>query len=159
MSGRRVNVAETQSFLDACSDCPVTNQSFCRIGSRLTMNVTRNQRLLSRGDRTMVSEFSKQSNARRHLYPTQSCSQPYVCFTCRLCKVTKETGPSFVFPLQTLIRQSSALCTTRPGEQAVDSKATGTAQHNRYKLDHAPNETIRQQHICYVARLDTLGYT
>ena len=74
MSGRRVNVAETQSFLDACSDCPVTNQSFCRIGSRLTMNVTRNQRLLSRGDRTMVSEFSKQSNARRHLYPTQSCS-------------------------------------------------------------------------------------
>jgi len=56
-----------------------------------------------------------------------------------------------------LIRQSSALRNTHPGVQAVDLKANGTGQHNRYKLYHAPNETIRQ-HICYVARLNTLGY-
>jgi len=38
------------------------------------MNVTRNQRLLSRGDRTMVSEFSKQSSTMRQLYSTTFCS-------------------------------------------------------------------------------------
>jgi hypothetical protein len=74
VSGWRVNVADRQPFLDAFSHCPVSNQSFCRIASRLTMTVTRNQRLLSPGDRTMVSEFSKQSNTRRHLYPTPFCS-------------------------------------------------------------------------------------
>jgi hypothetical protein len=73
-SGWRFNVSKRQPFLDACSHSPVSNQVFCRIGSRLTMTVTRNQRLLSRGDRTMVSEFLKQSNTRRHLYPTPFCS-------------------------------------------------------------------------------------
>jgi len=73
-SGWRVNVAERQPFLEACSHSAVSNQSFYRVGPRLTMTVTRNQRLLSRGDRTMVSEFLKQSNTRRHLYPTPFCS-------------------------------------------------------------------------------------
>jgi hypothetical protein len=158
VSGWRVNVAEMQPFLDACTHFPVSNQSFCRIGSRLTMTVTRNQMLLSRGDRTMVSEFSKRSKTRRHLYPTPFCSSLRYVLHADFAKSQKETDPSFVFPLQTLVRQFSALCTTHPGALAVDSKANGTAQHNRCKLDHAPNETTTQ-HICYVARLDTSGYT
>ena len=158
MSGWRVDVAETQSFLDACTHCPVSNHIFCRTGSRLTMIVTRNQRLLSHGDRTMVSEFSKQSNTRRHLYPTPFCSSLRYVLHADFAKSQRR----LVRLLHFLYRPS--LGSSVLSAQHIPARWPSTWRQTEQRSIIATNwimlqnEMIRQQHICYVARLDTLGY-
>ena len=99
----------------------------------------------------MLSEFPRQSNSRRQLYATPFSSRLRYVLHADFAS-HKGDRAVFVFPLQSLITQSRAFCTTRRRAQAAVAQATGEPQHNRYKLDHAPNETIRQ-HICYVARI------